>query len=399
MNILMVLDHAFPTDLRVENEAISLINAGHQVGLLSIGEYKKSEVTEYKGIKLYRDAVSKFQSKKMHGLAGMLPWMDWYVAKKVMHILSREKYDAVHFHDLYLFGAARIIRKKCDVFFVGDMHENYVEVLKDYQWANKFPNRLLISHKKWERKEKEWLADMDRVITVSEGIKERIISKGVPEQHVILVPNTIQTRLFDEFETDSKIKEKFEPFFNLVYVGGFVANRGLEHVIRGMADIQKKAPEIRLILVGDGDIKPQLEALTKEYGVEKVVYFEGWQSQEKIKSYLEVGNVGLVPFKRTPQTDNSSSNKLFQYMYFGLPVLGTNCTSVQKLVEKEQCGIIYEAENTGEFIKGVLSLYKHRNLSNTLGLNGKKAVETTYCWDVTVVDMLEMYQNLDERNG
>jgi hypothetical protein len=151
MNILMVLDKEFPTDLRVENEATSLIRDGHMVGLLSIADNPKEEIADVKGIKVYRKKITRFKRDKMHGLAGMIPWMDYFVAQQVNKILDSEQYDVIHFHDLYLFGAARLIRKKHDVFFVGDMHENYVEVIKDYKWATKFPNRLIVSKAKWER--------------------------------------------------------------------------------------------------------------------------------------------------------------------------------------------------------------------------------------------------------
>lgn len=397
MNILMILDKPFPTDLRVENEAVSLIRAGHKVGLLSFADNPLEEIVDVKGIKVYRRKISRFKRDKMHGLAGMIPWIDRYVANEVDKIFESEQYDAIHFHDLYLFGAARLIRKKHSVFFVGDMHENYVEVLKDYRWANTFPNRLIVSQKKWERKEKEWLADMDRVVTVSEGIRERIIDKGVPEEEVILVPNTIQTRLFDEFPVNQEVINRFKDRFSLVYVGGFVSNRGLEHVIKGMRELREKVPDVSLILVGDGDIKDELVQLTKETGVEDCVHFEGWQSQEMIKSYLMAGDVGLVPFKRTPQTDNSSSNKLFQYMYFGLPILGTNCNSVKELVQKEECGIIYESENVSQFIGSVLELYNDKEKTARLGENGKNAVIDTYCWDITIMDMLAMYDQLERK--
>jgi len=392
----MVLDKEFPTDLRVENEATSLIRDGHMVGLLSIADNPKEEIADVKGIKVYRKKITRFKRDKMHGLAGMIPWMDYFVAQQVNKILDSEQYDVIHFHDLYLFGAARLIRKKHDVFFVGDMHENYVEVIKDYKWATKFPNRLIVSKAKWERKEREWLADMDRLVTVSEGIQQRIISKGVSEENVILVPNTIHTRLFDEFETDPEITDKFKDYFSLVYVGGFVGNRGLEHVIEGMKALKKEAPDIRLILVGDGDMRRQLETLAKQHDVENRVFFEGWQSQEAIKSYLEAADVGLVPFKRTPQTDNSSSNKLFQYMYFELPVLATNCISVEKLVKKENAGLIYESENTQQFVENAMKLYENRELARSLGKNGKRAVDETYCWDITIQPMLDMYKDLSE---
>tara|TARA_R110000868_G_scaffold368227_1_gene631206 strand:- start:36852 stop:38048 length:1197 start_codon:yes stop_codon:yes gene_type:complete len=395
MNILMVLDHAFPSDLRVENEATSLIKAGHNLGLLTISDYENDETVIYKGIKLYKKSISKFRLNKMHGLAGMIPWMDRFLYKQISRILDYEKYDAIHFHDLYLFGAARLLKKKYNLFFIGDMHENYVEVIKDYKWANSFPNKVFISHRKWERKEIEWLAEMDKVITVSSGIVDRIISKGVEQDDVVLVPNTIHTTIFDEFEIDQEITEKFKDYFTLVYVGGFVSNRGLEHVIDGVARLKEEIPNLRLVLVGDGDYRNILEMKVQECNAHEIVHFEGWMDQKKIKSYLIASDIGLIPFKRTPQTDNSSSNKLFQYMYFELPILGTNCTSVKKLVENEKCGLIYETENVDEFIKCILKLYMNKRLREELGRNGKKSVINKHSWDVTTRDMISMYNKLE----
>lgn len=399
MNILMVLSKKFPIDIRVENEAITLIKAGHHVAILSIAEYHKSEIVDIKGITIYREAISSFVRNKMLALAGMIPWVDYVVFKKIEKVLKQKEYHAIHFHDLYLFGAVRLLKKEGrELKFIGDMHENYVEVIKDYRWATKFPNRLVISHEKWERKEVEWLDKMDKLITVSTGIKKSIISKGVPQEDVVLVPNTISTELFDGYTIDQEISAKIKPFFNLLYVGGFVSNRGLEHVIEGMKELQDFATDIRLLLVGDGDIRYQLETLVSQNNLKEVVWFEGWHDQEKIKSYLANSAIGLVPFKRTPQTDNSSSNKLFQYMYYQLPILGTNCTSVKRLVEEEECGIIYEEGNTEAFVDGVKKLYKDQELKKKLGKNGKKAVLEKYRWEKTTDDMIEMYNQLQNKS-
>ncbi|MCH2450321.1 MAG: glycosyltransferase family 4 protein [Gracilimonas sp.] len=395
MKILMVLDSKFPPDIRVEKEAFSLIEGGYQVGLLSIADYDKSEVVRYKGIKIYRTAVTKFTSKKMHGLAAMIPWIDYVVAKKVLEIFENESYDAIHLHDLYLFGAASILRKKIEAHFIGDLHENYIDVLKDYKWSTTYPNKLFISFSKWKRKEKEWLKLFDRIIVVNEGMRDRNIAKGVEEKKITVVSNSIDTDVFDEYEIDKKIIKRFEGYFTLVYVGGFVSNRGLEHVIKGMKELKRYNDEIRLLLVGDGEMMNILKDLAKRLEVEDVVIFEGWQPQEKIRSYLEASDVGLVPFKRTPQTDNSSSNKLYQYMYCGLPILATNCTSVEKLVIEEECGIIYEEENTDQFVENVIELYKNDALQEQLTINGGEAIKEKYNWNIDAEKLVNVYKSLE----
>ena len=391
MNILMVVDHKIPTDIRIENEAEILIKNGHQVGIISIGDYSKSEKIVYKGITIYRVAFSKFWLKKMHGLAGIIPFLEHVIVKHVKRILKIRKYDALHLHDLYTFGVITRLKPRFDLLFVGDMHENYVEVLKDYDWPNRFPNNLIFSHSKWEKNERKWLPLFDKVITVSEGIRKRLIHEGVQEENALITPNSIRLDLFDSFEVDEKIIQKYSEKFVLLYVGGFIGNRGLEHVIKALPSIEKKIKNVRLVLVGDGEERKNLNKLVRELKLNNLVEFEGWKQQSEIKSYLKAANIGLVPFRKTPQTDNSSSNKLFQYMYYHLPIVATNCDSVKKLVEMENCGLIYESENKQQFFEAILTLYNDIKLRKTFGKNGYSAVLEKYNWKIAAKEMLTMY--------
>ena len=391
MNILMVVDHKIPTDIRIENEAEILIKNGHQVGILSIGDYSKSEEIVYKGITIYRVAFSKFWLKKMHGLAGIIPVLELVIERHVKRILKIRKYDALHLHDLYTFGVITRLKPRFDLLFVGDMHENYVEVLKDYDWPNRFPNNLIFSHSKWEKNERKWLPLFDKVITVSEGIRKRLIHKGVQEENALITPNSIRLDLFDSFEVDENIIQKYSGKFVLIYVGGFISNRGLEHIIQSLPSIVSKIKNVQLVLVGDGEERDNLEQLVSDLELNDVVIFEGWKKQSEIKSYLKAANIGLVPFRRTPQTDNSSSNKLFQYMYYQLPIVATNCNSIKRIVETEHCGIVYESENVKQFEKSILTLYNNTKLRKTFGKNGYSAVLEKYNWKIAAKEMLTMY--------
>lgn len=394
MKVLMVLDQKFPPDLRVEKEASSLLKAGYEVSILSMGDYDKSETVTIRGVKVYRVALSKFIGNKMHGLAAMIPWLDIYVANQVLKIFRTNKYDIIHVHDLYLFGAVKILKKKLKAIFIGDLHENYIDALRDYKWSTTYPNKLFISFKKWGKKEKEWLQLFDHLIAVNEGMRQKNILKGVNEKDITVVANSIDTKQFDEYGIDQSIIEKFKPFFTLIYIGGFISNRGLEHVIKGMVELKNLSKKIRLVLVGDGEMRETLEALSKEYEVEDVVMFEGFQSQEKIKSYLLSSDIGLVPFKRTPQTDNSSSNKLYQYMYYGLPILATNCTSVKKMVEENNCGVVYEDGDSIGFSKHVTELFKDPERIKKYSVNGINAVENKFNWKIEKDKLISIYDSL-----
>jgi glycosyltransferase involved in cell wall biosynthesis len=390
----MVLDHFFPVDLRVENEATSLISAGFKVEILSIAPYKDSKSIHFKEILVHQVSVSKFASKKMRGLAGMVPWLDMVIASNVKRLLRKSSYDIIHFHDLYTFGAAKWIKKVTSATIIGDLHENYVDVLDDYEWVKKFPNRYLVNKKKWKKKELEYLSEMDKVIVVNEGMKNKTLEKNVPEEDILVVENMLNKTLFDSYEIDTSIINRFNGRFNLLYIGGFISNRGLEHVIEGMSLLQHNK-DIHLILVGDGVMMSNLRSLVHTLGLDSNVHFEGWQNQDKMKSYIKVSKAGLIPFKRSEQTDNSSPNKLFQYMYYGLPIISTDCISIKNIVEKDKVGIVYESENIRAFANSILRLYNAKDEASLYSKNAKKVVSEKYNWDLAVKEMINMYNNLN----
>ena len=121
--ILMVLDHAFPPDIRVENEALSLIEAGFEVGLLAVAPDDRPTRDTHRGIRLFRDRLHKEVRNKMRGLAGTVPILTWYLDRQIRRVYQEYRFDALHMHDLYLFGGGLRAGRRLGVPVVGDLHE------------------------------------------------------------------------------------------------------------------------------------------------------------------------------------------------------------------------------------------------------------------------------------
>ena len=72
----------------------------------------------------------------MRGLAGVIPILDHYIARRMRSIYESWPFQAVHAHDLYLVGGA--LRGGCQlgVKVIADLHENWVAALKHYMWQS-----------------------------------------------------------------------------------------------------------------------------------------------------------------------------------------------------------------------------------------------------------------------
>jgi len=105
MRIAVFLDQSFPPDSRVENEAFSLIQAGHEVHLFSLN-YKKlqPQACKINGINVYRQPVGQLLYK-LSALAYTVPFYHQYLKKPIHAFLSSINPEAIHVHDMLLAPA------------------------------------------------------------------------------------------------------------------------------------------------------------------------------------------------------------------------------------------------------------------------------------------------------
>jgi len=392
-HILMVLDHVYPPDLRVENEVITLTDAGYRVTVLSIGPDSRPHEEEDGLARIVRAKIPAQLRNKMRGLAGSVPLLDLYLGRLVRTLHKRTPFDAIHAHDLYLFGAAIKAGKRLGVPVVGDMHENWVEALKHYKWSTTFPGKWVVNLDKWQQLEDQWTREVDHLIVVIEEMAARLESAGLLASHITTVPNTI---LMDEFESwpVERIAGLDEVRPRLIYTGGMDGHRGLEDVIRAMPLIAKAHPSVELVLVGDGAVKQELQLLVETLGVGHLVLFTGWQEQKRVKSFMAACDIGIIPHKKTVHTDHTIPHKLFHYMFMELPCIVSDCKPLKRIVEQTDCGLVYTSGAPEELASRAISLIDSAEKRREMGRKGAQAVREKYNWRATAHGLLAVYDQL-----
>jgi len=392
----MLLDNEFPPDVRVEKEAASLISEGHEVTILTynFGGLVKREL--WKGIRIIRFRINKQLAKKSLGFSLQLPFYKWIWQIQVNKILKSDKYDAVHIHDLPLCCLIQFIRTKFNIPVIADMHENYPFLVAEQPYMNSLFAHIFLSKKLWVIKEKEWLAQASAVICVAEEMRQRIKTDLIDTLPVILVPNTPSIpELNGSMADNTNIKERFSGTYNVLYIGGIDSVRGIDILIESAKFLIPLIPKFKIIIAGDGKILPEMKQLAKSMQLENNIVFDGWISQDKIGSYILVSDVCVIPHRKSPQTDNSSPNKLFQYFYFKKPVISSNCNSIEKIILAEKCGMIYHDNIPEELAAKIKYLYDNPKSGTEMGNNGYNAVINKYNWESTVGPLLSLYTNLN----
>ncbi|MFZ4400523.1 MAG: glycosyltransferase family 4 protein [Bacteroidales bacterium] len=393
MKILMLLDNKFPPDPRIENEAKSLTSIGHELHILcyNYGGMKKYEVNN--NVNIHRFYIPLQLAKKSLALIHIFPIYKIIWKYQVRKFLKGNNMDAIHIHDLALCFLTNYIKKNYTVKLICDMHENYPYLIADQIYMRKFPWKYILSKKIWFKKEKQWLSHADQIICVAKEMSDRLSNILIEKHKFVIVPNTLNLSLFSSNQKElPELKNRFCDSFNLFYFGGIDPVRGIEILIEAGNILKNKINNIKIIIVGDGKILPELKNLVQSLNLENTIIFEGWVSPSYIKSYMNICDIGIIPHLRSEQTDNSSPNKLFQYMYFGMPIISSNCKSIEKIIKQEECGLIYEDTNSKDLADKVLFYFQNRDLMNLTGEKGHNAVLNKYNWEATHFGLLEIYK-------
>jgi glycosyltransferase involved in cell wall biosynthesis len=388
MKILMILESEFPPDVRVENEMLALTEAGHKVHLACSSRKNRPEYEEIGSSIVHRKAMSDFIYKSSVGCL-RFPFYFNFWRRFVFALCKREKYDAIHIHDLPLSRIGVEVRRKYNARLIIDLHENWPALLKTAVHLQTIPGRLLSSNEQWVRYEKEMLPEADKVITIIEEARDRVAALGIDSEKICMVSNTIN---LENLEVKSSGKDA--DYLTLFYGGAINRHRGLQIVLEALKMCVLKNLKVRLWIVGAGSYRNELEKISGVLDISSNVKFWGQKPFHEMLELLAQSDAALIPHLRTDNNDASSPNKLYQYMYLNKPVISSDCTSLKRIISETNTGFIYKNDSPEELFLLLEKLCTDRRLLEETDGNGRKAVLEKYNWNFDKKRLIKAYCEL-----
>lgn len=396
MRIGMILDKSFPPDPRVENEAISLIENGHQVFLFCLKYSNESNNQVINEIQVKRYKSNKL-IYKLSALAYTFPFYRKIMSKKIVHFLSENKIEAIHIHDMRIAGAVFKANEKLNLPIVLDLHDNIPEIMKLYPHLQKFPGKQLISPKKWKQKEESFIRKASKIITVSQEFIDEVVERTqISRDKIILVPNTVHQSFYKKAIIDESIVNKYKSDFVILYLGDTGLRRGLQTAIESLLILKEEITNVKLVIVGKNTTDTVLKKQVTDLKLEDYIDFQGWRDVKLFPSYILASSICISPLLRNIQHDVAYANKLFQYMSFKKPVLVSNAIAQKNLINKTNSGLVHVEKDPRDFANKVLQLFANKDERDTLGENGKRFVEEEFCWEKTSEKLIDLYAKLSE---
>ena len=218
------------------------------------------------------------------------------------------------------------------------------------------------------RYERQVLAMADRITVTTSVLGDRLADQyQLDRDKIVHLPNGVDTDEFKPSDSDS------EP--TIVYTGNVGHAQDLESCIQAMSLLEHS--DATLKIVGDGDIKGNLEELVREENLHDTVEFTGLVPREEIPAILEEAMIGIAPLKSSETLEYAAPTKVYEYMAFELPIVATGVGEIEALIEDSEAGVITD-NNPTALAKAFEELLDDPEQRTDLGRNGRDYVETYY---------------------
>ncbi|NEV62823.1 glycosyltransferase [Thiorhodococcus minor] len=172
-------------------------------------------------------------------------------------------------------------------------------------------------------------------------------------------------------------------------IGRLTYYKGHEYLIRAIAGLELS----RLLIVGAGELRPQLEALVRSQGLNERVRLLGYQPQDRLSALLETSDVVCLP-----SIERTEAFGLVQLeaMHFAKPVVVSDIlgSGTGWVVRLAQNGLLAEPRNVDALRACLARLRDDRELRQRLGLTGTMALDRELGLDSIVQRVSEVYQRV-----
>lgn len=181
-----------------------------------------------------------------------------------------------------------------------------------------------------------------------------------------------------------------QPWPIVLYQGGLQQGRGLERLLRVAATL----PGAYFVLIGGGRLTQPLMRLSEELGLAQRVHFIPTVSLADLPSYTASADIGVQPIENTCLNHFSTdSNKLFEYVIAGLPVVATDFPEIRKVVSTCAIGLLVPAGSDHALRLQLKRLIDDPSLRQQLACNAKKAA-LQLNWERQESKLVTLYQRV-----
>lgn len=343
------------------SEAVELARRGHEVVVYTPKRAAPAMVTAGFSLRYLQPFLK-------YGNAAFLPQLFWKL----------KNFDVVHLHYPF-FGGAEVVWQWYKI--TKKQKNKKTKLLITYH-HDVIGEGILGKFFKWHTKHcmPKILNVADKIIVSSFDYAKNSNIKDIFERQpekFYEVPFGVDTKKFQPITKDVKLLEKHGLKKNdkiILFVGGLDKAhyfKGVEYLINAKCKVQNA----KLLIVGDGDLKPYYQKLAKNLNISTDVIFVDSTTHDDLPKYYNLADVVVLP---SIDKSEAFGIVLIEAMACGKSVIASNLPGVRSVVEHSVNGFLVEPKNIEQLVEKINFLLSNVAVAKRYGENGKKRVLEKY---------------------
>lgn len=382
-SVLLAAYTNYRRDPRVKREAEALVEAGHQVIVLSSRQPGEPNCEIVNGVEVRK--VPTLGNKKTSALFYVADYGVFFIWLFFHLSWHAGRYQLIHVNnmpDFLVFAAC--IPKALGRPVIHDIHDLMPEI-----YSEKF--RLGDGHWMiWLLKIQErWAGKFaTAVLTVEERLRDILSERGIPRDKIQVLMNLPDDRIFTPRDAQPPTNT-----FTIIYHGTLARRLGLDVAIHAVNLARPSVKNLKLKIIGAGEERVHLIKLRDQLELSECVSFsDGFVPVEQIVPFIQSADVGVVPLRISSGTDIMLPTKLLEYVSMGIPCIAPRTGTICRYFDAQMVQF-FEAENPDSLAAAIVALYRDPARRASLAREAQRRFASTYTWSIHK----KVYTDLVER--
>lgn len=371
MKLLVVCQHFYPENFRINDICFELAKRGHDVTVLTgLPNYPKGKVLKkYRWFKRRNELINGVRIKRC-SLVGrgsttlmmMINYMWFAIFGSIKAFFMKKDFDAVYVYQLSpvtMTWPGIVVSKMAKIPLIIHVLDQWpISITTGGVSKNSLPYKILTW---WSRSA---YSSADLITCSSKSFKKYLHEElGISlSKKFLYMPSYAES----DYENLQAVNDDT---FDVVFAGNIGPAQSVETIIEA-ANILKNKKNIKFHIVGDGLSRKACEELAYKYELDNVIFY-GYHSVDKMPAFYSLADAFLITMVDNEVVNSTLPAKVQSYMLAGKPIIGAINGEVKEVIEEAKCGLCTSSLD----YQGLANLIVKASKSNKIKMWSKNAYD------------------------